>query len=655
MDTRTDSRRLDPEDFSEAAIDASVRSPRETGWLQIARLWILWCAWTLASGWILSALRQTTATGYFASYLAFAGVIWFFYKPLFGAAACLPPLHWRSRFRRFLPRCFLLISFFCLLGGAIHNANNVDYLTYRLPRMLHWATERGWHWIETPDIRLNLTAQGMEWLMMPLMLFTQNDRLFFVLNLLSYLLMPSLTYRFLVDLGIRKKVAWQWMWLFPTGYCYVLQAGGLGNDAIAVPLFLASAIFGIAAKRLGSFRCLAFSLLAAGLLTSIKVSNAPLVLPLLFVWFPGWRLAARRPVATMGILFLLGLCSAFPTLVLNEKFTGSWTGDPTNSLHVQLANPLAGFVGNNLQLLQTALHFPIFPLASFWNHHVVAPALASPPGAWLTTCFPRIGLQLPEFEWEEPAGIGFSVGLLLATLVCLGTVARVRGTHYTGNYFSRVILLGGLVAYVYYCVSLGSEQAGRLLAPYYPALLLLVLWWCGASHPISQKWWQWLVRGTMVLPIFLVIIYPGRPILGLNTVLDKVPVPGGQYLRSVICGSYYRHAVLADGLSQVRAALPSNAREIGLLGYDGCTQVSLWRPFGSRRVVQIRDALNPHRLPEWLVVYEPGLQQLGSPPPDVWTQRLQLEKVSTTMVTLDDRLGPEPWSIYHRTGSTRSP
>jgi hypothetical protein len=644
-----------PQDFSKATIETGIRRTTEPAGLRVGKFWIFWCTWTVASGWLLSALHQTTVTGYFASYLAFAGVVWFFHKPIFGAAVRFPRLHWRYRFRRFLPRCFLLISLFCLLGGAINNANNVDYLTYRLPRMLHWAAERGWHWIETPDIRLNLSAQGMEWLMMPLMLFTRSDRVFFGLNFLSYLLMPSLTYRFLVDLGIRKKVAWQWMWLFPTGYCYVLQAGGLGNDAIAVPFFLCSVIFGIAARRSGSFRWLAFSVLAAGLLTSIKASNAPLVLPLLLVWLPSWRLAARNPVTTAGILLLLGLCSAFPTFLLNKRFTGSWTGDPGNSLQLQLANPLACFVGNNLQVLQSALHFPVFPLAPFWNRHVVMPAIASPPGAWLTTYFPRIALQWPEFEWEEPAGIGFSVGLLLATLVGLGTVARVRGAHFTVNLFGRLVLLGGLIAYLYYCVSLGSEQAGRLLAPYYPVLLLLVLWWCGSSHPIGQKWWQWLVRGTMVLPVFLVIIYPGHPVLGLDAILGKVPLPGGQYLRSTICGSYYRHAVLADGLSQVRAALPSNAQEIGLLGYYGCTQVSLWRPFGSRRIVQIYDALNPQRLPEWLVVYDPGLKQAGLPSPGAWARRLQLEKISTTMITLDDRIGPEPWSIYRRVGSTRTP
>jgi hypothetical protein len=105
-----------PQDFSKATIETGIRRTTEPAGLRVGKFWIFWCTWTVASGWLLSALHQTTVTGYFASYLAFAGVVWFFHKPIFGAAVRFPRLHWRYRFRRFLPRCFLLISLFCLLG-----------------------------------------------------------------------------------------------------------------------------------------------------------------------------------------------------------------------------------------------------------------------------------------------------------------------------------------------------------------------------------------------------------------------------------------------------------------------------------------------------------------------------------------------------------
>ena len=43
----------------------------------------------------------------------------------------------------------------------------------------------------------------------------------------------------LTRLGVRPRAAWCWMWLFPSGYGYVLQAGSVVNDMFGALLVLA--------------------------------------------------------------------------------------------------------------------------------------------------------------------------------------------------------------------------------------------------------------------------------------------------------------------------------------------------------------------------------------------------------------------------------
>jgi hypothetical protein len=67
-----------------------------------------------------------------------------------------------------------------ILGGALYAPRNYDALTYRIPRILHWWTASSWHWIQTPNDRMNLSGTGFEWMMMPLFAASHSDRLFFL-------------------------------------------------------------------------------------------------------------------------------------------------------------------------------------------------------------------------------------------------------------------------------------------------------------------------------------------------------------------------------------------------------------------------------------------------------------------------------------------
>src|SRR5439155_5405187 len=105
------------------------------------------------------------------------------------------------RFLRPLPAIFLLAAILSLIGGAWYAHNNYDALTYRLPRMLHWLAEGRWHWIATPNDRLNYAGTGFEWLQVPIYLLTNSDRALFLLNIASYALLPGLIFGVFRGLG----------------------------------------------------------------------------------------------------------------------------------------------------------------------------------------------------------------------------------------------------------------------------------------------------------------------------------------------------------------------------------------------------------------------------------------------------------------------
>ena len=151
------------------------------------------------------------------------------------------------------------------------------------------ARARQWFWIHTPDYRMNDRACGIEWLSAPLLLFTKSDRALFLLNFIPFLLLPGLIFSVFTRLGVRARVAWQWMWLLPTGYDFLLQAGSIANDTFPTVYALAAVDFAARAWQSRRAADLWHSILAAALLTGAKASNLPLLLPWAILIFPVCR------------------------------------------------------------------------------------------------------------------------------------------------------------------------------------------------------------------------------------------------------------------------------------------------------------------------------------------------------------------------------
>src|SRR5215469_8405106 len=222
---------------------------------------------TLASvaGWTLSAFGALNRTGY-AIFAAAVLVLWFLIcirlkgkRSMFGVRCSAfdvllrrEPKKLRRRLHRFLPASFAVLAALVFLSGILYAPNDHTALSYRLPRVLQWLAHGRWFWIHTPNYRMNDRACGIEWLSAPLLLFMRSDRALFLLNFIPFILMPGLIYSVWTRLGVRPRVAWSWMWLLPTGYCFLLQAGGAANDAFPTVYALAAVDFALRARSVVS-------------------------------------------------------------------------------------------------------------------------------------------------------------------------------------------------------------------------------------------------------------------------------------------------------------------------------------------------------------------------------------------------------------------
>ena len=396
------------------------------------RAWILISTLLVGAGWILSALHQLNRIGYGAVF-ALAGIAAIFWLRKTGRRPRKKPARFCRQFyrrcKRPAPLFFLLLALLAFLSGVLLPDLNYDTDAYRLPRVFHWLWLGGWRWIHTFDARMNIAACNFEWLTAPLILFTRTDRFLFLINWISYLLLPGLIFSVFTRLQVRPRVAWWWMWLLAAGWCFALQAGSLDNDSLAAVYILAAVNLALRAREKNSTPDLWLSLLAAALATGVKQTNLPLALLWVIAAWPGRRLFLSRPVGSFFVTALGLLVSVVPISILNYQHYGTWLplntpGLPSSgNFHL---NPFWGVIGNAfcipLQNLMPPFHELLPPYfrysTSLWNE-MMRHFVMTPFGAHFSS-FENFGCLSADYYrgiCEGNAGIGLGVCILIfATL-----------------------------------------------------------------------------------------------------------------------------------------------------------------------------------------------------------------------------------------------
>jgi hypothetical protein len=188
----------------------------------------------------------------------------------------------------------------------------------------------------------------------------------------------------------------------------------------------------------------------------------------------------------------------------------------------------------------------------------------------------------------------------------------------------------------------------RLIAPYYPLLLPLLLISPAQSEIIRCRWWRALTGMVLFFAFVVVIVVPDRPLWPAKTILAKLHEQHpDQCLINRALKVYTVYAQRWDSLADVRALLPPEIKVVGFMGGEDDCDISLWRPFGERRVEHFLLTDSPAQIrerAEYVVVSGSYLEGRGVSFDD-WLQKSGAEFIASTNATLKITSGPQSWQI----------
>ena len=617
-------------------------------------IWIWCCAYLNLAGWTLSALHELNPAGYAIAFLIGFAALFFWRKSAaedFSTRIHWPKLH--RRFRRLLPAVFLLVAVLIFLGGALYAPNNYDALTYRLPRMLNWLAAGHWFWIPTVNERMNYSTTAWEWIALPFFAVLRSDRGLFLINALGFLLMPGLLFSVFRQSGVARRVAWTWMWLLPLAYGCATQAGSLGNDFTGLLFCLASVHFGLKARRSGRVSDLWLAGLAGAMMTGVKLSNLPLLLPCLVAVWPVLAQLRKHFAGSAVVAAIALLISAAPMVALNQSHTGCWNGDPQNLTGIQSKSPSAALLGNSLLVLKQSLMPPVLPAAqkvSGWLDQQL-------PDSWrrlLAEGFPRYaGGRLNELPQEEAAALGLGITVILLTAI--GAAACGLGRAGSNRSMMAAMSSIGLAAWVsalFFMLKMGSEADARLMLPYYPLVIIPILLLPAQNRLLRFRAWRILLALAALSVLPALVLSPARPLWPAQKISDRL---ARQHPDSPALGRlaavYSAYARRNDTLAPLREKLPDNVRTIGFVAGEDDSDYSLWRPFGWRTVVSLRDDDHPFVQPpgdvEWIVVKQQIWPEACPVSLETWASEHHAKIVLTIPIVELVSWGPETWCLLH--------
>ena len=619
-------------------------------------LWIWFCAYLNCAGWTLSALHQLNPTGYAVAFALGFGVLWFW--KIKTGSPLLPKIHlpkFRRRFTKFFPLTFLILAVLAFIGGALYAPANFDTLAYRTPRVLHWLAAGQWEWIHSEFSRLNTRSAGFEWITAPLFLFTGTDRLEFLLNVLAFALLPGRIFTVLVRLGVRGRTAWHWMWIFPAGYGYVLQAGSGVNDLFATLMALCAMEFALRGSREKNAGWLLTSGLAASLMTAIKTFNVLLLLPWFIAFLPGLKTVLRRPVLTAGAA-LLGIgASMIPTAVLNNHYCHDWTGATLEQTPIGGGHELVRGVANVGGILIANFQPPVFPFTKAWADFV---ARTIPPGFAKQLHDNMEGglsrFPTAELMTEETAGLGCGVSLLLVFVLARKIISGRRSDILgTGNFFSveKLLVASAWFGLLIIITRAGFVGTARYLLPLYVLLCVPFLTGAIPSMLTRSRGWKCAGLAVFVLALIPLVLTPQRPLWPAKTILQSAASaqPDNHLLERALT-VYATYGSRADGFERALKFLPPGVTIIGFIGTDE-PEAALWKPFGSRRVkhLLVTDTTDEirARAVKYALVNADFLKHNRATEFETWRQSVRAEQVAAVPLKLRAGQPPEDWRLVN--------
>jgi hypothetical protein len=411
-------------------------------------------------------------------------------------------------------------------------------------------------------------------------------------------------------------------------------------------MVMAALDLGFRANATGRVAWLGLSAVAMMLATGSKLSNLFLLIPWIAVVRDWWMPLLKKPLAAVAIFAVALPVSVLPISLINQTRCGDWTGAvlefsrPSGSAAVRLP-------WNVLLLTAQNVVPPVFPLAKAWDGAVdrVVPAGWKPV---IRENFEEGGARLfvPELQVEEHAGIGLGVILLVLVPWAVRVFGGWRGGG--GKRLEPEALLLGVIPFLALAALMAKANLttfARIAAPYYLPLLPLLLLPAFWGRAVRAGWWRAGALAAAGVAAALLVVSPARPLWPTEAVLGKA---GGGSLVQRARSVYGVYAGRNDALAPIREALPPGTARVAMVTMDDL-ETSLWKPFGSRRVIHLVPGEDAARVRErgvrWVVLRESALTQFFGETVASWVERMRGRVVRTFSITSKVQVGPEAWHL----------
>jgi hypothetical protein len=437
------------------------------------------------------------------------------------------------------------------------------------------------------------------------------------------------------------------MWLFPTGYGYLLQSSSICNDAFATVYALSATTLGLRFSHHRKTRDLLFCLLSCALLTGAKASNLPLLLPVFLLLIFSWKSVLHAWRSILAFTPPLVFASLIPVAYLNWKNCGDWTGTRLETSRF-VSTAWIGMVGNFSQTLAQNFSPPVLP-----NARALDSALQS-----LLPSFIREPLRL-DFEGgftfglgelpTEASGLGFGVSLCLLVALIM-SLNQWPLFWRTCNLPIRFFLITGPLSLIWFFTKTAIAGISRVVLPYFPIALAFIL--AASNWPRLHR--SRLFRLTVLLNLFLailtIVIDPSRPLWPAQTLLShSTASPLIEKLRTRALSVYANYGSRSDVFSPLRQLLPPAVSEVGFFNGGDDPVSSLWKPYGSLIVREVTPKDNLASLQarglHYIFAGEGGLRENLSQSIEQWTTDLRGSVVATTILHPAVSRGAERWVL----------
>jgi hypothetical protein len=496
---------------------------------------------------------------------------------------------------------------------------------------------------------MDTRSVGFEFLSVPFLALLHTDRLIFLWNWTGFLFLPALIFQLSRRLGASGRVAWNWMWLVPSAYGAVLQAGSIGNDSIAGVFFLASLALATGRQPV-PFRDLAFSALAMAICAGIKSTNILWALPWLCVIVPQTKTLLRRPWLTTSLFLVCLALSSLPIWLSNQLHCGDWTGEKaeaTTTLEkpITTTNPAVGIAGNLILLSIQNSAPPVWPFVRQTTDFVRS-SLPKPFVESLSKSFEGgfQDLAIRELPQEEGAslGLGLTILLFLALFAVIGT-GPWKITPPSPAL--AIAWMTTLVSILIYTSKMAIGCPARIILP---AQMFLIV---GFSALPNQSWlvrshvWRWSAFFAMGSSLLVLILTPSRPIFpqGLMIKLaQRLSLPPS--LNERILNVYETYGRRARAFSPLLTAVSPDTR---VLGYTGgvALEAALWKPYGDRSIIFVppsgllKNPQCPH--PELLIASAYTIKRSTGLEPLEWINKVGASILAQKEIIFLVKNGPE--------------